>query len=363
MRSLIAASLVTLFLIAAPAGAERIKDITEIQGERSNPLLGYGLVVGLNGTGDDSTPSRRALANILRRFGLVLDPTDVSSKNIASVIVTADLPPGAHRDTEIDVTVSAIGDASSLQGGVLLMMPLIGADQRVYAVAQGPISIGGFSVTGESSSISKNHVTVGRIPNGATVEKEEVATIVENGVITLQLHNPDFTTANRIAKAINAVFENSSHAKDAGAVEVQIPKTVTKGDLSGFIDRIGMLKVEVDMPALIVINERTGTIVAGEHVGISAVAISHGSLSIITQEKDFVSQPQPFSRRGTTETVHRTEIEAQEEKGELHVLPRQVSVAELARAINAMGLTPRALLYIFEALRQAGALQAKLKIN
>jgi len=362
MRYLASALVAAMLLPGVPTRAERIKDIVDIQGVRSNPLVGYGLVVGLNGTGDDSTVSRRALANILRRSGLVLAPKDVSSKNIASVLVTAVLPPFARKGSTIDVTISAIGSASSLQGGTLLMTPLIGADLQVYAVAQGPLSVGGFAASGESSSVSKNHPTVGRIPNGATVEKEELAEFVENGRITLQLRNSDFSTADKIANVINALYPGSSIAVDAGTVLVQIPRTITRGNLTGFIDQIGTLQVEVDLPALVVINERTGTIVVGENVGISTVAISHGNLSIITREKDYASQPPPFSKAGTTQTLHRTDIEAKEEQGVLHVVPRQVSVSELARALNAMGLTPRDLISIFEVLRQAGALQARLKI-
>ncbi len=355
--------LAILLILASPVRAERIKDIVDIQGVRSNPLLGYGLVVGLNGTGDDSAASRRALASILRKSGrLVLDPKDVASKNIASVIVTTELPPFGRKGSTIDVTVSAFGDATSLQGGTLLMTTLMGADKQVYAVAQGAISIGGFSASGQSSTVSKNHATVGRIPGGATVEKEEIADFVENGKVTLQLRNPDFTTAEKIAKAINAAFKDSSNAVDAGTITVEVPKTLTKADLTGFIDKICALKVKVDLPALVVINERTGTIIVGENVGISTVAISHGNLSIVTKEKDFISQPPPWSKGGTSERVHRTDIVAKEEAGALHVVPRQVSVSELARALNAMGLTPRDLISIFEALRQAGALQAQLKI-
>ncbi len=362
MRRLVTGILLMLLLFALPTRAERIKDIVDIQGVRSNPLLGYGLVVGLNGTGDDSTASQRALANILRRSGLVLEPKDVSSKNIASVIVTAELLPFARKGSRMDVTVSSIGDTTSLQGGTLLMTPLMGADKQVYAVAQGPILVSGFAAEGQTSSVSKNHPTVGLIPAGATVEKEEIADFVENGCVTLNLRNPDFTTSEKIAKAINSIFGNSSNAVDAGTIKVEVPKTLTRGELTGFIDKICALKVKVDMPALVVINERSGTIIVGENVGISTVAISHGNLTIITQEKDFVSQPLPFSKTGTTGKMHRTEITAREEGGALHVVPRQVSVSELARALNAMGLTPRDLISIFEALRQAGALQAQLKI-
>ena len=347
----------------APCRGERIKDIVRIKGVRSNPLRGFGLVVGLSGTGDDAPASRRALANLLRRTtGLVLTPNDLASNNIASVMVTAELPPFARTGSTIDVTVSTIGSATSLQGGTLLMTPLMGADDQVYAVAQGAVSIAGFRVAGQAATVSKNHTTVGRIPSGAKVEKEELARFVEKGAITLQLVNSDFTTAENITKAINKLYPKAARTEDAGCVRVEVPKKLSKSDIPGFIDKIGAQEVKVDSPAMVVINERTGTIVVGENVRISTVAIMHGSLSIITQEKDFISQPLPFSRTGTTERIQRTDITAKEEKRPLHVVPRQASVAELARALNAMGLTPRDMITIFQALRAKGALQAVIKI-
>ncbi len=362
MRRWIAIPLVILALTGA-ARSERLKDIVEIKGVRSNPIWGYGLVVGLNGTGDDSETSRRAMANILRRQGMVLKPEDVKSKNIASVIVTAELPPFGRAGTRIDVTISVIGNANSLQGGTLLLTPMVGADGEVYAVAQGPISVGGFSAGGASASVSKNHPTVGRIPNGATIEREELATYVEDGEITLQLRNADFTTAERVAKVINGLAAGSAHATDAGAVVVRLPEDMTPKDVTGFVDKIGVLEVKVDQPALVVINERTGTIVVGESVTISTVAITHGSLSIKTKDTEKVHQPPPLAPRGSiTVTTTDTQVEASEEKRALRVVPKQLTVAELARALNAMGLTPRDLIAIFQALRQAGALQANLKI-
>ena len=354
--------LVAVLATAGPLAAERIKDIVHIKGVRSNPLLGYGLVVGLNGTGDDSPASRRALTNILRRQNLVLSPAALTSMSIASVMVTAELGPFDRLGGTIDVTVSVIQDSESLQGGKLLMTPLRGADGEVYAVAQGPILLGGFAASGEASSISKNHVTVGRVPGGAHVEKEALAKFVENGEVTLQLRNADFATAGRIAEAINGLHAGSSHAVDAGCVRVRVPKETDKTGITGFVQGISALQVTVDMPAMVVINERTGTIIVGQNVGISMVAISHGNLSIITEEKTNISQPSPFSNTGRTATAPETKIQAVEEKGLLHVVPRQVSVAELARALNAMGLTPRDLISIFDALRKAGALQAQLKI-
>ena len=354
--------------LTAAAGGERIKDIVSIKGVRSNPLTGFGLVVGLNGTGDGSNLSTQALNNFLRRQNIRPETLgDLSSKNIASVIVTAQLGPWDRRGSTIDVTVSAVGNAKSLQGGTLLATELKGLDGQVHAVAQGAITLGGgFSAAGRSSSVTKNHVTVGTISGGGHVEKEELATYVEEGEITLQLRNPDFSTANDIAKIINTTFPSSAHAPDAGAVRFVVPKDTAKTAIAGVVQKIGTLEVTVDMPALVVINERTGTIIVGANVGISTVAISHGNLSMIIQEKENVSQPQPFSNTGATAKTNETKINVAEDASTggqtLHVVPRQVSVAELARAINAMGLTPRDLISIFEALKQAGALQAQLKI-
>ena len=302
------------------------------------------------------------MANILRRSGLVLNPKDLSSKNIASVMVTAHLKPFARKGSRMDITVSTIGDASSLMGGTLLMTPLAGADGEVYAVAQGAMSVSGFSTGGKNASVTKNHVTVGRIPNGATVEREELATFAKNDTVTWTLRNPDFATADRMAESINKAFPKAARAVDAGTVRVLLPANMTAQKITSAIHRIGMLNVQVDQPAVVVINERTGTIVVGQNVTISLVAISHGSLSIVKQEKESVSQPAPFSGAGTTEKVNRTEIDVKEEGGAMQVVKSALSVAELARALNALGLTPRDLVSIFEALKEAGALQASLKV-
>jgi len=354
---------IVVVTLAAPAWAERIKDIVDIKGIRSNPLQGYGLVVGLNGTGDDSPVSRRMLTNLLRRAGLVMTPADVASKNVAFVTVTAELGPFSRCGTTLDVTVSATGTSTNLQGGTLLLTSLQGADGQVYAVAQGSLTLGGFSASGQKSSVSQNHATVGRIPAGATVEREELATFVdESGALTLSLRNADFSTAEAVRTAINGVYPAAAETIDGGTVRVRVPSDLARKELAALVDKISNLDAKVDSPAVVVINERTGTVVVGQNVGISMVAISHGNLSIITQEKEDVSQPMPFSRTGTTEKTQRTEITAVEEMGTLRVVPKQVSVAELARALNAMGLSPRDLISIFEALRQAGALQAQLKV-
>lgn len=339
----------------------RIKDIVDIKGIRDNPLQGFGLVIGLRGTGDDSPLSRRALASLIRQHKISIPLEDIKSKSIASVMVTAKLPPFARRGSTIDVEVAVIGNASSLQGGTLLRTPLYGADGEPYALAQGPISIGGFAAEGEAASIVKGHPVVGRISNGAHIEREELSEFVENGEVTLQLRNPDFTTCDRIAKAINSKYKQIARAVDPGTVRVDVPAGLNKAQVPAFISEMGSLRVEMDMPAIVVVNERTGTIIVGENVRISTVAISHGNLSIITKETENVSQPSPLSRTGSTEKTKDTKISATEKASILHVIPQPVSVQELANALNAMGLTPRDLIAIFEALKRAGALQAELK--
>jgi len=346
---------------------ERIKDIVDIQGLRGNPLTGVGLVIGLAGTGDTTILSRQMLTNLLRDSGLVLTPTDLTGGNIAVVWVTAELGPFAREGSRIDVDAAAIGDAKSLQGGKLLPTPLKGLDGQVYAVAEGGISIGGWTAVGDKASVTKNHQTVGRIPGGATVEKEEIATFVEdiagNRVITLNLRNVDFSTATQVSQAINKDYPQSAMVVDAGTIEVKVPDEVSQKDIAGFIDDITKPQVEVDAPAVVVINERTGTIVVGENVGISAVAISQGSLVVKIKENEFVSQPvAPFSDSGTTEIVQDTAIGVEEQEAFLIPVPRSVTVAELAKSINAIGATPTDLIAIFNALKKAGALQARLII-
>lgn len=357
-----------LILILAEAGrCERIKDIVDIQGLRSNPLRGRGLVVGLAGTGDTTLLSRQMLTNILRDSGLVLTPANLTGGNIAAVIVTAELGPFDHEGSRIDVDVSAIGDAKSLQGGILLATPLEGLDGQVYAIAQGGLSIGGWAAVGEKTSITKNHQTVGRIPGGATVEREEIATFVEHiagaRFIALNLRNSDFSTAGRISDAINNIHQNSAVVVDAGTIKVKLPTELTQADIAGFIDNITKPEVQVDVPAVVVINERTGTIVVGENVGISAVAISQGSLVVKIRETAKVSQPiAPFSDAGTTQVIPETMVGVQEKETYLIPISRAVTVSELAKALNAIGATPRDLIAIFNALKKAGALQAKLVI-
>jgi len=360
-------ALMTCALLGDVGQCERIKDIVDIQGIRSNPLGGIGLVIGLAETGDTTLLSRQMLTNVLRDSGLVLSPSNLTGGNVAAVMVTAELGPFTRAGSQIDVDVSAIGDAKSLQGGILLPTPLKGLDGQVYAIAQGGVSIGGWAAAGEKASITKNHQTAGRIPNGATVEKQEIATFVEYiagyRYVTLNLRNGDFSTAERISKAINQGHSNSAVAIDAGTIKVKVPTEISQAQIAGFIDDITKHEVMVDVPAVVVVNERTGTIVVGENVGISAVAISQGSLVVKVRETARVSQPTaPFSDAGTTEVIPETMVDVEEQDAYLIPVSRAVTVSELANALNAIGATPRDLIAIFNALKKAGALQAKLVI-
>lgn len=355
---------IAVLAAASAAPAERIKDITTLQGVRSNPLQGMGLVTGLSGTGDGSEVTRRAVASALRKQeGIAIDPKDINSKNVAVVWVTAELPPFARKGSRIDVTVTTIGSCESLRGGTLLMTELKGADGQVYAVGQGDIVVGGFGAKGKASSITQGFLTVGRIAGGAHVEREELAEFVTNDHVTFLLRNPDFATAGRIAEVINKTVPGSATAVDAGTVRVAVPKDIAKSQRVEFVQRLNALEVTVDNTAVVVINERTGTIIVGKDVQISTVAIYKANLSIIVEEKTKVSQPQPFSSTGRTEKVYRTEITAIQEKATGHVVPDQASVQDLARALNMMGLTPSDLVSIFMDLKAQGALQAELRIR
>ena len=363
--------LAIIFVILLSAGevgrCERIKDIVDIQGIRGNPLTGMGLVIGLAGTGDSTLPSRQMLTNMFRDSGIILSPADLTGGNIAAVMVTAELGPFVREGSRIDVDVSSIGDAGSLQGGMLVATPLKGLYGQIYAVAQGGISLGGWAASGDRASITKNHQAVGRIAGGAIVEKAEVATFVEYiagyRYITLNLRNSDFATAERIGRVINQLYPDSTIVVDAGTIRVKVPDQISQTGLAGFIAGITKPQVKVDSRAVVVVNERTGTIVVGQNVGISAVAISQGSLVVKIQEMERVSQPTAsFSDAGTTEKVPETLIGIEEKGGYLIPVNRAVTIAELARTLNAIGATPRDLIAIFNALKKAGALQAKLEI-
>ena len=361
------AGLTLVLALCGSAPGERIKDIVDIQGVRGNPLSGIGLITGLAGTGDSSLLSRQMLTNVLRDSGLVLSPSDVTGGNIAVVMISAELGPFDREGSRIDVDVSALGDAKTLQGGMLLATPLKGLDGQVYAVAQGGISLGGWAASGKQASMSKNHPTVGRIAGGAIVEKSELATFVEEAAgrrfINLYLRNNDFSTAGRIGEVINGLYPDCALVLDAGTVKVQVPDDVTRQGIIRFIDDITLLDVTVDVPAVVVINERTGTIVVGQNVGISTVAISQGSLVVKVKETAQVSQPTaPFSDAGSTEVIPESLVGVEEQDAHLIPVARSVTVSELAKTLNAIGASPRDLIAIFNALKKAGALQAKLEI-
>lgn len=362
-------------LLAAPLrGESRIKDITDLEGAQSNQLVGFGLVVGLENTGGRSQFTQQVAVDMLQRFHVASriassDRADnvYRSGTVSAVMVTADLGPFARHGSRIDVTVSVIDDASSLQGGTLLLTPLKGADGVDYAVAQGAVSVGGFlfSVpTGSAqplASAQKNHPTVGRIPGGATVEQEARGHILCNGQLRLLLRQPDYVTSHNIALVINQRFPNSAFTLDAGSVQVLVPPAFLPGNVVGFVGELGLLEVTTDVPARVVINERTGTIVAGEDVRVSTVAVAHANLAIVTALEPVVSQPAPFSR-GQTTVVPQPSVGVQEQTGTLRVIEHTVTVADLARALNALGVLPRDLIAIFQALKQAGALHAELVV-
>ncbi len=342
--------------------AERIKDIASFEGVRDNQLIGYGLVVGLDGSGDKGQAAVQGIVNMLKRMGLTINTNELKSKNIAAVVITAVLPPFAKPGTKVDALISTIGDAKSIQGGTLLLTPLKGPDGKIYALAQGPVSIGGFAVEGAGATAQKNHTAAGKIPDGVTIEKEPPFILGNGKDIRLFLRKADFTTADMMSRQINnALNGNHAVATDASSVKLSIPSEY-KDNIVGLITKIEMLDVKVDMPARIIINERTGTIVIGENVTISPVAIAHGSLSIEVKEMPEVSQPLPFAPKGAeTVTVPRTDITVKEQQGAL-LQVSGVTLGEIVRALNTLGVTPRDLISILQALKASGALKAELEI-
>ncbi|HWD93776.1 MAG TPA: flagellar basal body P-ring protein FlgI [Verrucomicrobiae bacterium] len=347
-------------LFPFPAPAVQVRDLVMVSGARDNQLVGYGLVAGLAGDGDkDPVYTKQTVANLLQRYGINVPPTTLSAKNVAVVMVTADIPAFVKSGSRLDVQVASMGDAKSLQGGVLLQTPLLGADNKVYAVAQGPLSIGGFVVGGSGASVTKNHPTAAQIVNGAIVEREIPTTIVHDDTIELLLREPSFTTASRLAAAVNEAFTNSAHALDSSSVRVRMPAGADAFPVD-FIARLEDLQVTPDLPARIIINERTGTIVATSSIRISACAVSQGNITINVATTMDVSQPGPFSKGGTTVVSPRTTTEVTENKAALVALPELPTVEKVASSLNALGATPRDMMAIFEAMKQAGALQADL---
>jgi flagellar P-ring protein FlgI len=359
------AALLLSCLLTSTAGI-RVRDLAVVSGARDNQLVGYGLVVGLANEGDkDPLYTKQTVANLLLRYGISIPATLLSSKNVGVVLVTADIPAFMKPGTRLDVQVSSMGDATSLQGGVLLQTPLLGADNRVYAVAQGPLSIGGFSAGTSGAggaSVTKNHPTVGTIINGALVEREIPATIVRDSSVELLLREPGFTTAALMAEAINQVFTNAAHAVDSTSIRVRIPGGLEDRPVD-FIARVEAVEVTPDTPARIIINERTGTIVATSTIRISHCAVSQGNLTITVANTVEASQPSPFSNTGKTVLVPSTDTKVTENKAAMVSLPELPTVEKIASALNALGVTPRDMMAIFQTMKQAGALQAELIIR
>lgn len=352
-----------LIAVAAPSAvSSRIKDIAKVQGVRSNQLIGYGLVVGLAGTGDTnkSLETMQSITNMLKSFGVTISASQLQSKNVAAVMVTAQLPPFVKPGDTIDITVSSMGDAKGLQGGTLLQTPLKAANGQVYAVAQGAVSTGGFSAGRGGSSQQKNFPTVGTTPNGAIVERDVPTQLTSNGIISLALTQPDFTTASRISEAVNSRFGNISVARDPGTVDITVPQD-NRSDLISFVAAIEELPVVPDNIAKVVINERTGTIVMGSNVTIDEVAIAQGGLSIRISKTQEASQPTPLSG-GTTTTTQNTKVDVVEDKANVLLLPATASVGDVVNALNAIGATPRDIIAILQAMKAAGALHADLQI-
>ena len=356
-----------LSALPTPAdAASRLKDIVEFEGVRDNMLVGYGLVVGLNNTGDTLKTghfTKQSLQSMLNRMGV--KPTDdgLDSKNVAAVMVTAALPAFARQGGRIDVTVSALGDSSSLLGGTLLVTPLLGADGEVYAVAQGQLAVGGFQAAGNAETVTKGVPTSGRIANGAIIEREVNFTIGNLNNVKLTLRNPDFTTARRIAQAVNAFLgTNAARPSDPTTVRIQVPNGYD-GNVVGLLTDIEQLRVKPDQSAKVIIDEQSGVIVMGENVRISSVAIAQGSLTIRVTEAKQVSQPGPFAEVGTTATTDRTNVEVDEgEEHRLTVLKPGVTLQELVNGLNALGIGPRDMITILQAVKASGALQADIEV-
>ena len=382
--------IITIFLISLPSVgiSARIKDIVSIKGVRTNQLFGYGLVIGLNGSGDKGGTgfTLQGMANMLEKMGIHVSPNDIKVKNVAAVVVSATLPAFARIGQKLDITISSIGDASSLSGGTLLLTPLAGVDRNVYALAQGPIAVGGYSIGGDAGGgVIKNHPTVGTISGGATIEKEIPLPLTDKKKLTLLLNNPDFMTAARIAATIDLEFGSGSATPvDSGTLNLKIPESY-QDRIVGMIAQLGNLEVTPDSIAKVIVNEKTGTVVIGESVRISTVAIAHGNLSIQVKESKEVSQPSPFGTvgklenaapaapvqmdkgvviapGGATVVTPNTDVTVQEEKSRLLLVPSGRTVGELVQALNAIGMTPRDLITILQAIKAAGALQATLEI-
>jgi flagellar P-ring protein precursor FlgI len=355
-----------IVLVAAPVIAgTRVKDLARLQGLQSTKLIGYGLVVGLDATGDTrrSLMAQQSVINMVKRFGIVLPEAQMALRNVAAVMLTAELPPFAAAGATIDVTVSSLGDAKSLEGGVLLLTPLVNGAGIHYANAQGALSIGGFNIeSGDGDRIRKNYTLVGRVPNGAALIAASPVKLPKDPVLTWQLFSPDFTTATRIAAAVNAKLGNGTAiARNAASIEVRAPATASSGEVVSFISDLESLEIEPDEIARVIVNERTGTVVVGENVSLLPVAIAHGNLSIEIKTTPVISQPEPFGK-GETVVAPESETRVVDESARLVVLEKSANVRDVAKALNALGVSPRDVVAIFQALKQAGALKAELVI-
>ena len=358
-------SLMSAVYSPSNAATVRVKDICTFQNEQEEDLIGYGLVIGLDGTGDGNNTrfTVQSLANMMERLGLTVNPARIKVKNVAAVMVTSKLSSNQPEGSLIDVTVSSLGDASSLQGGTLLLTPLANAKGTVRVTAQGPVSIGGFNVqVDEGNRIFNNYTLVGRVPNGGRITRAVKKENDANKEIILSLHNPDNTTACRIAEKINIRYGLTAVATDGGTVKVYVPDSLAyQQTRMRFISDIGQLKIVPDHVARVVINEKTGTIVAGQHVTIEPVIIAHGTITVDIQSSPIISQPGPFSQ-GQTVLTSEPRISIQDEPIRVVHLERSVSLADIAKALNRIGATPRDVIAIFQALKQAGALRSELVI-
>jgi flagellar P-ring protein precursor FlgI len=363
-------ALITAFLAGAlsvglphACFSARIKDIAYVNGVRPNVLVGYGLVVGLKRTGDkvQTIFTTQTLANMLEKMGIIVDPTLTKVNNVAAVMVTAELPAFARVGNKIDVTVSSMGDASSLEGGVLVMTPMRGGDNKTYAVAQGAVAVGGFATSGQAGSVQKNHPTVGRIANGAIVEQEIGYDAMKGDPLVISLKRYDFTNARKVVERINDVFEGCAAAQDGGTISLSIPLEL-KEDPVKFLSVIENLDIKLDNQAKIVVDEKTGTIVIGEDVRIATVGISHGNISVQIKEMKNVSQPMPFSKSGQTVVTPETEIRVDEEKGHFYYMEEGTSIKELVNALNALGVSTRDVIIILQTIKASGALNAELEV-
>jgi flagellar P-ring protein precursor FlgI len=367
-KRLLAASVAALIALA-PAQAfafSRVKDLVDIEGVRDNMLVGYGLVVGLNGSGDSlrNAPfTQQSLTTMLERLGVNTRGQQMQTKDVAAVMVTANLPAFAAQGTRIDVSVSALGDAKSLQGGTLLVTPLFGADGQIYGLAQGPVAVGGFAAAGQAASVTRGVPTAGRIANGALVERETGYKLASETTLRLSLHNPDLTTAVRVAEAINRYLgANVANANDPASVQLNVPSNYANG-VVGLLNDIDQLRVDPDQPAKVIIDEQSGVIVMGSDVRVSTVAIAQGNLTIKVSEMPQVSQALPDAQGGKTVVVPRTSIQVDDGHGnKMAVLNNGVSLQRLVDGLNALGVGPRDIISILQAIKAAGALQADIQV-